>query len=181
MFDTTQEVLSDGRIHKYRITGNDKPLSYADVLNLWQSSSAFRSFFITLLSESPFLAYRWETPALTKTTTHGLFEFVLHEAPGLERTVDGQTISAHFTDDDIEQGITVFENLGKDAILVVPSPRGSWNGYGHLAAFIRNAPAAQIDTLWRIVGETDAAGTHGCSPMAEYCRGWCFVASCQNQ
>ena len=48
----------------------------------------------------------------------------------------------------------MFENLGKDAILVVPSPLGSEPAYSHLAAFIRYAPENQRHLLWRIVGQT---------------------------
>lgn len=161
MFDATLKNLNDGRIHKYVVTQNRQPITYSEVLNLWQYDSYFRSFFISLLSESPFSAYRWETPPITKDTVKRQFEFVLLNSPELTSNPDKTTFRDYFTTDDVNNGIVVFENLGKDAILVVPSPRdsnSSWEGtfsaYSHLAAFIRGASDAQKHSLWRIVGQT---------------------------
>lgn len=49
--------------------------------------------------------------------------------------------------------MVAFPNLGKDAILVVPCPRGSPSAYGHLAAFVRQAPKDQTHALWALVGD----------------------------
>ncbi|MDJ0515663.1 MAG: hypothetical protein F6K22_25405 [Okeania sp. SIO2F4] len=162
MFDANHEILNEGRVHKYIVTYNSKPISYAEVLNLWQSDSDFCAFFISLLSESPFLTYRWETPPITKDTLKRQFEFVLLNSPGLASNPDKMTFANYFTTDDVNNGIVVFENLGKDAILVVPSPIDSnsspggtlFSAYSHLAAFIRHAPDPQKQALWRIVGQT---------------------------
>jgi hypothetical protein len=51
----------------------------------------------------------------------------------------------------------VFPNLGGDAIMVVPCPFTSPSAYGHLAAFVRQAPEAQWHALWR--GDGSARGT----------------------
>jgi hypothetical protein len=53
----------------------------------------------------------------------------------------------------------VFTNLGGDARLVVPrdwsTPSSTdRNRYGHLAAFVRGAPAQQVVQVWRTVAET---------------------------
>ena len=64
------------------------------------------------------------------------------------------TFRDHFTDDDENQGVVTFDNLGGDAKLIVPSPRTDADVYGHLAAFVRHAPEMQIDALWRVAGET---------------------------
>ena len=56
--------------------------------------------------------------------------------------------------DDDDQGIVSFANLSGDATLIVPSPRIGIDAYGHLAAFIRQAPSSQIDKLWRVIGST---------------------------
>ena len=162
MFSSTHDILNDGRIHKYTMTYNGQPISYGEVLNLWQCESNFCSFFISLLSESPFSAYRWETPPISKDTVNRQFEFVLINSPSLERHPDKATYSNYFTIDPVNNGIVVFENLSKDATLVVPSPmdsNASWggtafSGYSHLAAFIRTAPDVQKQALWGIVGQT---------------------------
>lgn len=154
MFDSTHEILSDIRIHKYSLMHNAEPLCYAGALNLWQRDEAFRSFFIALLTDSPFSAYRWETPPITSGTANRQFEFVLLNCPELARTPDPKTYTDHFNTDDSNDGIVVFRNLGKDALLVVPSPRGPDSAYSHLAAFMRGAPDSQKHALWCIVGQT---------------------------
>ncbi|NET34899.1 MAG: hypothetical protein F6K19_23225 [Cyanothece sp. SIO1E1] len=152
MFNAIHEIL-DSRVHKYAIIRNAEPISYTDALNLWQHDEAFRTFFIALLSDSPFSAYRWETPPVTKDTSNRHFEFVLLNCPGLACTPDTKTYADYFANAD-KEGIVVFENLGKDALLVVPSPKGPESSYAHLAAFIRSAPDTQRHALWRIVGQT---------------------------
>ena len=47
----------------------------------------------------------------------------------------------------------VFANLGGDAIMIVPRLKTIESAYGHLAAFVREAPEAQRHTLWQVVGE----------------------------
>ena len=150
MFDATHEILND-RVHKYAVIRNGEPIPYADALNLWQHDEAFRSCFVSLLSDSPFSAYRWETPPITKDTANRQFEFVLLNSPGLARSPDTTTYADHFADAD-DDGIVVFENLDKDAILVVPSPNGP-TSYDHLATFIRSAPDSQRHALWHVVGQ----------------------------
>ncbi len=140
------------RVHRYSITEDGLPTSYGDVLALWQESLAFQSFFVSLLVDSPFAAFRWETPPISSTTTSRAFEFVLIDSPELSRRSDDKAFEDHFTADDAHEGIVSFQNLGKDATLVVPSPRAAVGEYAHLASFLRSVPAAQRHALWRTVG-----------------------------
>lgn len=152
MYSATREVLSD-HIHKYTVTRDGSPIAYAEVLNLWQRDEGYRSFFLSLLSDSPFTAYRWETPPITVDTANRTFEFVLLNSPYLARTPDSQTFAYYFARDPCGDGIVAFENLRKDAMLVVPSPRVQETAYPHLAAFNQLAPDRQKHALWRIVGQ----------------------------
>lgn len=154
MFESTHEVLSGGRVHRHSVLSGGKPLRYADAQDLWQRDAAFRSFFIAILSDSPFSVYRWETPPITRDLASRPFEFVLLDSPGLAYTPDTRSFAGFFTVDDSNHGVVVFHNLGGDALLVVPSPRAPDSAYGHLAAFVRGAPEAQKHAFWRTVGET---------------------------
>jgi len=155
MFDVSTEILEDGRVHKYALMRDSVPIPYGDALNYLQHDLAFRTFFISLLSDSPFAGFRWETPPITITTESRQFEFVLLNSPGFTgRTTDKRTYEGYFTNDDANDGVVVFASLGKDATLIVPSPRAPDPAYGHIAAFIRDAPDSQIHNLWRIVGAT---------------------------
>src|SRR5690242_19563771 len=62
------EQLADGRGLRIAISLDSKPIAYSEVLRHWQHDAAFRSFFIRLLADAPFSAFRWETPAVTSAT-----------------------------------------------------------------------------------------------------------------
>jgi len=152
MFQSAIDNIEPDRVTRYRISSDGLPLTYATVLDLWLSDPDFRSYFTTLLADSPFSAYRWETPAISQSSADSPFEFVLINSPGFSaRKTDATTYAQYFTDDDADSGVVTFTNLRGDATLIVPSPRTTDAAYGHLAAFIRNAPRSQVDSIWRVV------------------------------
>lgn len=130
-------------------------LAWSDVISLWVDDSPFRDAFTRTLAASPFSAYRWETPPVSRESVAAPFEFVLLNRPGFSsRTSDEKTFANYFTDDDTDDGIVKFKNLRGDASLIVPSPRADKTAYGHLAAFVRKAPSSQTNSIWRIVGSS---------------------------
>ena len=153
MFESKVETIEPLRVTHYRILDDGVVLTFANVLNRWQFDEAFRGYFISLLQDSSFSGYRWETPSVTIGTVDRPFEFVLINTPGFAtRRPDSKTYARYFTDADDESGIVTFTNLGGDATLIVPSPRTVDSAYGHLAAFVRNAPRTQVDGIWRTIG-----------------------------
>ncbi len=152
MFDVEVEDIEPGQVSRHRITSDGVVLAYSTVLDLWREDEKFRSFFTKVLASSPFDGFRWETPAISKSTVERPFEFVLINSPGFcARETDTYAYARYFTDNDCNAGIVTFANLGGDATLVAPSPRTSNTAYGHLAAFVRDAPAPQRDSIWRIL------------------------------
>ena len=95
MWNATSKHLDDRTI-KVAITLDGKPILYADVLQRWQTDATFRSFFINLLANSPFSAFRWETPPITTALANRPFEFVLLNSPSLERKVNTEAFADHF-------------------------------------------------------------------------------------
>ena len=151
MWTTRSEQLANGRGIQVAIDLDSTPVSFAEVLRRWQEDAEFRSLFVALLADAPFSAFRWETPPITAATARRPFEFVLLDSPGLARPPDLEAFAEHFGG--VGAGDVVeFPNLGKDAILVVPCPRGPISAYGHLGAFVRQAPETQIHALWELVG-----------------------------
>lgn len=142
--------LPAARALRYCIDDGASPLDWAGVIRLWQCDSGFRAFFIALLQQAPFHALRWETPALTRMTLNQPFEFVLLDSPDLAVAPDPSAFAEHFDGAD-DGDIVEFPNLGGDAVLVAPCPSQARSDYGHLAAFLRNAPAAQQHALWQAV------------------------------
>jgi hypothetical protein len=124
------------------------------VLRLWQGDEPFRTFFISLLADAPFAGFRWETPPTTSTTADRPFEFVVLDAPRIDRTPDTRAFAERFQSAHSGERVIAFPNLGNDAVLVVPLPMDQRPAadYVHLAAFVRRAPAEQVHELWRVVG-----------------------------
>jgi len=143
--------LSSGRVIKFLIDRGSSPLSYADVLTRWQNDADFRTFFIGLLVDSPFAAFRWETPPTSTATASRPFEFVLLDSPQLACEPDPSAFAERF-DAAAPGGVVEFANLGHDAILIVPCPDNSSSDYGHLAAYLRHSTESQQHALWKLVG-----------------------------
>lgn len=123
------------------------PLSYADVLNHWSDDEGFRAWFNKQLAACSFTAFRWETPPVTRATIQRPFEFVLLDAPELDRAADPSDFAGHFHGAG-DNRIVIFTNL--------VSPVASNTAYAHLGAFVREAPAAQCSALWQGVAEAMA-------------------------
>jgi len=96
MWASHSTQLSNGRVVKFAIDVGTSPLSYADVLTRWEHDSEFRFFFIGLLVDSPFPAFRWETPPITIATANRPFEFVLLDSPDLAGKPDHLAFAEHF-------------------------------------------------------------------------------------
>jgi hypothetical protein len=146
------EEMQSGWTRKYRLLQGTASLSFDDVLILLDTDAAFRNFFLRMLADAPFAAYRWETPALTQQTLGRPFEFVLLDSPGLDRAVEREAFAEHFARAGSATVVT-FGNLGRDAILIAPVPQGPDKHYGHLAAFVRHASLAQKHDLWQAVAK----------------------------
>jgi hypothetical protein len=151
MWTSRSEDLPDRRGRRLVIEVGSRPATVAEVLQAWQDDEVFGSFFNALLADSPFSAFRWETPAASVESASRPFECVLLDDPNLARPSDPNSFSEQFrlsTDE-----VVSFANLGGDATLVVPRPIADPSAYGHLAAFVRLAPQRQRLALWRAVGE----------------------------
>jgi len=147
-----------GRVRQVSVLCDDEPVSYAKAIERWQSDSAFRAFFSSVLADAPYSAYLWETPPIAQSTSTRAFEFALVDSPQLARSIpDPDAFASHFEASDPGEGVSVFPNLGGDALLVAPMPQAPLIAYSHLAAFVRTGPAEQQHKFWQTVGSTFAA------------------------
>lgn len=132
----------------------EKPASFADVLHGWQSDAGFRILFNELLADSPFSAFRWETPPVTSATVSRPFEFGVNkllDTPSLTRTTDPEAFAKYFQES-FETEVVEFQNLGGDATLIVPCPKAPPSTYMHLTTFVREATDSQRHVLWQLAG-----------------------------
>ncbi len=157
MWDAQIDTMDGGRVRQVRTLCDGKQVSYGEVVERWQSDSVFRAFFIGVLADTPYGAYLWETPPITRLTSTRGFEFVLVDSPALARLIpDPEAFASHFEATETGAKVAVFPNLGGDAFLVAPTPQAPLIAYPHLAAFARTAPVEQQHAFWRTVGSTVA-------------------------
>jgi hypothetical protein len=96
----------------------------------------------------------WEcAPITAHFFSENQFEFILMDAPGLaERTVDIEPFSEQFAQNDANKdSVITFPSLGKDALLVVPTPprnNALTSEFTHLASFMRAAGEPQVSAVW---------------------------------
>jgi hypothetical protein len=163
MWDFQSEELPGGGGLRFSVDLGSGPATFANVVRAWQGDPVFRALHNAVLADAPYAAFRWETPPVTAGTTTRPFEFVLLDCPGLACRPDPAAFAAHFAGAN-EAAVVQFPNLGGDAILVVPCPQAAPSAYGHLAAFVREAPESQRHALWQAVGEA-LAGRVGAKPV----------------
>ena len=117
---------------RLRFFTGDDCLTYADFLFALATEESFRNIFHGELREAPFIAYRWETPPLGVDTANQPFECLLHDSPDLDVPADSRDFAPYFRP---EADVVSFDNLGGDALLVVPCPASAETNYSHIAAF----------------------------------------------
>lgn len=143
------------------VLAGDAPMSCKDVLREWRANEPFCRFWLNALRDVPYEAYCWETPPWTRATLARPFECVFVESSGLVRVrADPVPFARRFQDPSAES-IAVFENLGRDALLVAPRPEKTRTDYAHLASFSRSAPDTHAAGLWPAVarGIEERVGT----------------------
>jgi len=139
-----------------RVEQDGRLLTWEEAIAGWNESPEFTRLFCRALADAPYRAFRWETPALTRDKLHQPFEWVLIDAPELARRADSSAFDDHLRTAHPTASVVTFENLGGDALLLVPlaTQTTGIDNFAHLADFLRGAPVEQQQELWRRVAET---------------------------
>ena len=141
---------SNDRAAKLHIQEAGNTLTFREVFERWRVDSAFADFYAAGLIEQIGDAFFWEHPPLVAELLDEQYEVVLHEASSFEdRQPNEQAFAAHFAAD---QAVAVFDNLGKNARLIVPAKIGTSEIYKHLGVFLANADKAQVRSLLQETG-----------------------------
>ena len=126
-------------------------LTFQEVLHLWQTDKVFRDFYLNILIEPDFQAYYWEHPGLVTAFLSKPYECVLMNSAYLDkRQVDPYSFIEFFN---TNQLIVDFDNLGKNARLIVPTPKDEDHHYKHLARFMRSPQTEQKHELLKQIGK----------------------------
>ncbi len=138
-------------VHQFTISTDRGTMTYRQAIASWKTNSAFADYFSTLLSSSPFAAFRWELPGVHLGNLDEAMQFVLVDYPRLIRPSRQSAFAEYFH---MNSGVVRFGNLSGDTELVVPCPVDRKCDYSHFASFLRTAPQQQIQNLWLLVGAT---------------------------
>jgi hypothetical protein len=127
-------------------------LSWAQVMAGLVTDAGLRDALTGAILAAPFAAVYWEARPVADGDREEVFECVVLDAPGLARErADGRPFAQPLAGSRAP-AVRAFANLSGDAELVVPAPGDDVEGYPHLAAFLRRAPAEQVHALWTEVG-----------------------------
>lgn len=152
MWETTTSGIPGG--FEYDVHQDGSVLSFRQLFERLGSSPDFADWYSESLGNFEADAFYWELPPLTHSTLDDDARYVLIEAPMLARLpAEPSPFAAHFEKNPNED-VVVFPNLGRDATLIVPAPRGPLDAYPHFAAFLRKADQSQVRSLWRVTAET---------------------------
>lgn len=143
------EEIEENKILKYKIIHKDESISFSSFIDHLKTSVQFRFFFSQLLAQSKFSAYFWEVKPICYDDTNQQFEFVIINSKSLTNIKSNKSSFENYLQ--TQKEVVSFKNLRKDATLVVPTESVSKEIYGHLAAFVRNAPRNQVDEFWKMV------------------------------
>ncbi len=149
---TSKVVLTEqDKYVRLNILEDDKPLSFRQVFNYWKESKEFVDFYVSLINSFKYLAFYWEQPGLTSNYLDYKYEFILKPSPRLDkRNVNEKAFSKYL---DLEDDVVIFDNLGKNAKLVVPTKKQDAETYKHISRFLRSAPINQVHDLFKKIGQ----------------------------
>ncbi len=136
---------------RLRFYAGDVCLTYADFLSALAMEPSFRELIREELRGAPFVAFRWETPPLADTNMDQPFECLLHDSPDLNVRADPTDFETYFQPN---VDVVCFDNLGSDALLIVPCPISTSANYSHIGSFHRSAPVSQQHAFWIAVAHS---------------------------
>jgi len=148
-------------VHQYRFLNADgSPVSFRQAVDLWADEAQgemFRLFTSLAIASSMFKALRWETPCVNQSTADQGFEFVLIDAPSLQRKENSAPFAEPFKKQqaaDPSQAHATFPNIGGNAIMIAPLPANTDGvNHCHLGSYLRTADEADCSALWVAVGK----------------------------
>jgi len=149
-FEALAKSENNGNIQRFRLRNVGRELAYREVLQLWEKDQEFLDFYISIFKKCEFNSYIWEAPPISTDAANQPFEFVLLNTPIASKRPDRETYEEYYDLNTPNHGVVSFPNLGRDAVLVVPSPFRKDANYSGLAEFFREAPIDQQRALWMV-------------------------------
>jgi len=151
MWTVTRTGIGEREGEILSVAAGGRPLDVCETIALWRDDAAFRDFFIAELAATRWPAFFWEMPPLESAMLFRPFECALIRSDALARLrADDRDFAMHLRGPDT---IEVFPNLSGDAFLIAPRRIANAECYGHIAAFLRDAPREQQHALLRTLAQ----------------------------
>ncbi len=149
-------VEETSRLHRFEGRLDERAASWGQFALALRDDVDCREALTSTLVQLPFEQIFWETPALTKATAPQPFEFVAIDA-GLRMAADVSAFAEHLERED--GPVAVFPNLGRTAVLVVPTEIENID-CAYLLSFLRSAPRTISNAFWAAAGSAIIAATN---------------------
>lgn len=111
----------------------------------------FRALLPVRRRAPPAVPFRLEFPCFSADTEAKPFECMLIASPELDRRPDWRAFAPHLQAGN--EAIVCFQNLGRDAWLVVPRPLRGDEAFAHLSPFLALASPVQAKQLLQVATE----------------------------
>jgi hypothetical protein len=133
-------------------------MTWTEVIDSWQNRQDFQVLFSKFLRDSPFQDFFFEMQPVSRYSQKDFCEFVLVNATGSydNMTADPKSFAKQLGEAKKKgQQFATFWSLRKDSQLTSPRDMTYSKNkcYLNLARFTRNCAAAQVDAMWKILGE----------------------------
>lgn len=151
MWTAEHRKIADREGEILSIADGANALTLGNVIALWRGDAAFREFFAATLAASLYPAFFWELPPVERGAISHPFECVTIRSDALAQMRASEWDFAEHLE--TVDSIAVFPNLSGDAVLIAPRRIGDGDCYGHIAAFLREAPREQQHALFRCLSE----------------------------
>lgn len=146
--------LIQPNVYSFFFMRNERSATFESLFDELQSTPQFIDELTKKLAELPFKAFFLEFPPLTKERLGNPANFVVVRAKALEGIQANPLPFWRYLRLGKNKEVISFVNLGRDAQLVVPTPKSEDDQvYAHLATFLRRAPQKQIRELWQEVSK----------------------------
>ncbi len=150
-FSAYIEEYDEGLIQRIRLEWIGAPMSFEDAIALMKWNEVFLDFLSSLLTHAEMDGYVWEAPPVSSATLSRQFEFVLIDTgQPYHKSANPEVFRDHMRETDGVEGVIAFENLGCDALLIVPSPVEG-RDYRDLLHFLQTAETSHVHMFWKKV------------------------------
>ena len=143
---------------RFQILNGEHPLSFEEVLMLWQGSPDFVLFYRETMKSFEYSGCFWEHPALKLEYVKAPYEAMLLKTENFsKRSIDTQAFSERIHSTSL---VECFDNLGRNAKLIVPTLKLDKEVYKQFGSFINGASVEQVNAFFAAVGselETELA------------------------